>query len=358
MAKIFSKTTSSTRKSPEVVKQDRIIKRDLKNIEGKQVWRTILERYESIDFPKEEKPAWDYIRQYFAGSPMEVGNYPSNEGNIPIYAPLDVSNARTFPIVDMNPTALSEGDLRALVCDETQNIRERVESLHIWILKNHDNAASFIVEQLCKIDLPNEWCNNLVLAAEDLQLKDIDQRSILSARLKEIAIFLRQSEEVGIDTVLWSAIRCYNSLIPNIEITSLLSFLDTSCIIDTRIVALQCIANRFDLSPLTEGDLFGHLSNRINEIAQKFLDPDVFAAGEEAAILEAAIHALAAIGDVRLLNLLKCACMLDKPWLIRQILLDLRRTLEAWKQNGKTTNQAYIQLQEGVNLLMHPLEKS
>ena len=147
--------------------------------------------------------------------------------------------------------------------------------------------------------------------------------------------------------------RRHTSLIATEEVPGLLEFLNVSSQVDTRLITLLCIVQKFALSPPppTEQALLVPLCERIAQIANKFLDPDVFSPGENAAIVEAATHALSVMVNNYVGDLLYDICQLNIPWLVRQILHDLTSTLEAWSRSKIEKCQSFMQLQECIDTL-------
>jgi hypothetical protein len=70
--------------------------------------------------------------------------------------------------------------------------------------------------------------------------------------------------------------------------------------------------------------------------AEKFLDPDVFAGGENALIAQSAVCALAAIGDDRFPETIQRVKHLHRGWLNRQLRIRLSRLLATWREDAAT----------------------
>ena len=156
-----------------------------------------------------------------------------------------------------------------------------------------------------------------------------------TARLLEIAAGRRASQNAGSEQVVWSALRRAGTLLPRADLDKLRPFLEAGPAIDTRLVALQAVFHVFEAAAPGDCNAAPELiRNRIFTIAKKFLDPDVFLGGENAAIAENAILALAGVADHRLgIALAECKS-LGRPWLMNRLRVTLDDLLRSWKMNN------------------------
>ena len=246
------------------------------------------------------------------------------------------------------PRRLSDTELWSRVRDAGCSVAERTDALYECVSREPERAASFIVGELSREDIASDWCNELVLTAEDVQFHEPDQRWKLAQRLLELARSMRHDADAETEPVIRSAIRCYASLIPPTEAATLQEFLEAGTYTGTRLVALRSIANHFEPGPPADKAPLGPLSERIAELAEKLLDPDVFVAGEKAAIAQNAIHALACIGDPRVQELLVRVRQLRRQWLVRQIRLKLERTLRSWERGPLGAHPAMALLRSHI----------
>jgi hypothetical protein len=207
-------------------------------------------------------------------------------------------------------------------------------------------AAEFLVGELARPELPDEWKYALVFAAEDLCFPDPALQKVVRDRLLLIAESAGVSGKAGSDRVVWSALRRAASLCEPAEANLLVPFLEQRGPVDTRAVVLLCVCRMFGSAPPSGTDL-SVLQNRIAEYAQKFLDPDVFSGGENASIALNAVCALAATGDARLRQNLARAMKVRRRWLNRQLRLRFSELLDAWKAaNPTATSDPSYQLLE------------
>jgi hypothetical protein len=191
-------------------------------------------------------------------------------------------------------------------------------------------VAEFVMDELSREDLAEEWRDALVFLAEDIHLpKPLRQR--MGDRLLAIAASLRSSAKLGVERVVWSALRRASSLLPEDQAGRFLPFLDCPSLVDTRSVALRCIERMFKPAPPVEGHPLPSLSERVAEFAFKFLDPDVFAGGENALIAQNAVCALAALGDPRLGDVIGRVNQLRRSWMNRQVHTRLEQLLGSWR---------------------------
>ncbi|HWG47718.1 MAG TPA: hypothetical protein VN688_33445 [Gemmataceae bacterium] len=192
------------------------------------------------------------------------------------------------------------------------------------------DAAVYLAQQIIRPGLPPAWRDLVVFALEAMHLPP-DLHSQVAGRLMMIAAELRSQPE-GKDKVVWSALRRSSSLLPPEKAESLLQFLNSGGSVDTRSVALQCIVRVFELSPPQTVPLT--LADRVHAFAVKFLDVDVFAAGEPSLIARNSIAALASTGDPRLQDVIGRVAALARPWLTRRVQQQLAKLRWSWHDRG------------------------
>jgi hypothetical protein len=220
-------------------------------------------------------------------------------------------------------------------------IDDRIASLNACIAESPLRVAAFIVSELKKPSISGiMWRNHLVLAAESMQFVTQGMREELADRLLAIARELRHSRQAFDASTVWSALRTYASLIPRDRVVSLLEFLNGQGTVDTRLVALQCVARMFEPAPPEPGHAPSVLADCVYIFAEKMTDPLVITPGEVAAIALNAICALAAIRDPRLPDTLARVVKLKKPWFERQVRQRLHLLAVGWQTCGAGAQQA------------------
>ncbi len=208
---------------------------------------------------------------------------------------------------------------------------DRVRALQECLLADNSRAADLIVDELYRENVRNEWRDAIVYAAENVHFKAPEQQSRVRSRLRELAIELREVSQAGTEHVVWSAMRRFSSLMPSEEANDLVEFLDRKGVVDTRMVALQCVARVFHAGPPSDTAAFEPLVRRVGEYAEKFLDPDVFAGGENSSIARNAVLALAALGSPKLQDGAARVNALGRRWLSFQVRRQLQELLDSWK---------------------------
>jgi hypothetical protein len=218
--------------------------------------------------------------------------------------------------------------------DDGANMDERVGALREWMGRDLQAASTLIAEELCRPGLAGGWRDALVFAAENAFFSTPEQQANVCARLRQLALELRESPAAGTEHVVWSAMRRFSSLLPAEQVDSLVEFLERRGAVDTRMVALQCIARVFEKEPPSDSLDRDALMRRVAEYADKFLDPDIFAGGENSAIARNAVAALAALGSAKLEGCIQRAEAIGKRWFTARLKGDLLRILEAWSISG------------------------
>ena len=191
------------------------------------------------------------------------------------------------------------------------------------------DALSYLVDELGRTDIPPEWRDATVFAAEDLHFPP-ELRAAAADRLLAIASALRSESEVQ-DKVVWSALRRGASLLTQVQVERLLPFMQGGRV-DTRAVALQAVTRLFESQP-PESPI-PSVADRTYEFTTKLLDPDVFAAGEPSLIARFAVSALAVLGDPRLQQALDQVKALNRGFLIRRLHQELLRIRNGWLDRG------------------------
>ncbi len=276
----------------------------------------------------------------YGGLPDEEGNYPVSgtdstgramAGKLKYEDSQAIDEAR--PELAKSTTTV-ERACSDIARDSTASTTDRIAALGEWMATHDDDVSAFIIAELCRMDLAEDWRNALVYAAENATFKKPEDQARVCSRLRELALELRETTKTGTEHVVWSAIRRLSSLIPSEDANGLLAFLDRKGRVDTRMVALQCVARVFQNGPPSGRNAVEPLERRVAEYAEKFLDPDVFESGENSSIARNAVLALAALGSPRLEGCMSRVDALGKRWLSRRIRHQLQELLDSWKAHG------------------------
>jgi hypothetical protein len=192
------------------------------------------------------------------------------------------------------------------------------------------DAAAYLAGELGRVGIQPQWRDAAVFAAEDTHFPPALREGVGEALLN-IASALRNQPDAP-EKVVWSALRRGASLLPTTTVDRLLAFLAPGSTVDTRSVALQCIARMYEAEPPTAVPVA--VADRAHRFAERFLDPDVFTPGEPSLIARNAVSALAALGDPRLGGALAAVLSLGRPWLVRRVKDELNRVYHGWRDRG------------------------
>ena len=228
-------------------------------------------------------------------------------------------------------TTTAPEDCWSQVGDSELPPSDRVQALQECLVADNSRAVDIIVDELCRDDVSDEWRNAIIFAAENVYFEHPAQQAKVRSRLRELALELREISQAGTDHVVWSAMRRFSSLMPPEEANDLVEFLDRKGVVDTRMVALQCVARVFHAGPPSDIATLEPLTQRVAEYAQKFLDPDVFAGGENSSIARNAVLALASLGSPKLQDCAARVNALGRRWLSIQVPRQLEELLDSWK---------------------------
>jgi len=313
--------------------------------------RKFTQTREGAYFSDEENPG-KYVVDVLTASGIERF---SNATRTPDYQSCPVGAvppAERLPLEEPTPPAVpaTPEDCWSQACNGELPPSDRVRALQECLLEDNTRAVGIIVDELCLDDVPDEWRNAIVFAAENVHFKAPGQQSRVCSRLRELALELREVSQAGTEHVVWSAMRRFSSLMPTEEANDLIEFLDRKGVVDTRMVALQSIARMFQAAPPSDAAAFEPLVRRVAEYAEKFLDPDVFAGGENSSIARNAVFALAALGSPKLQECAARVNALGRRWLSFQIQRQLQELLDSWKNQdpGSEDSPAFEVVERAV----------
>jgi hypothetical protein len=224
-------------------------------------------------------------------------------------------------------------DLYVVASDIECAIDVRASALRELYGNKDARATRYAISQLNELPIHDEWLKTIVFFIEEMVLPlSVTDLERIGYRLLDIASELHKSSKVGVDRVIWSALRRAATLVPA-DPSLFAGFLTRAGAIDARSVALTSIERLYDGSPPSQPVLVS-VADRINDLCKKFLDRDVFARGENALIAQCAIGALAAIGDRRLVGRVEDVLLLNRKWMKSNIHMRLKGILERWIKNG------------------------
>jgi len=241
-------------------------------------------------------------------------------------------------------------DCWSRIRDQGSDMRVRIEALKECVSVDADSVSSYVVQEVSREDIDDRWRNALIFATEDLQFRGSAERQTLKQRLLGFASRLRKSVLLDDEQAVWSAMRSAASLMSFPEVEQFLPLLASPEPVDTRLVALQCIVRMAESAgPATDHRPSVGLLDRITELGRKFLDPDLLIPGDNAAIAQNAIHALAVLGGPASQALVKQVKALDKPWLTRQLRSKFQGTVDAWDdRSGSSTDRPKLSALQGL----------
>lgn len=244
-------------------------------------------------------------------------------------------------------------DCERVARDRQENTEHRADALRGWMQIDQHAASAFVVDELCRVDLPSDWRNTLVFAAEDGCFPTSVLQQQVCEALRRIALELRTSSQPGIDRVVWSALRRFASLIEPRSVDQLRDFLSPGGYVDTRLLALQSVVHVFERRPPEAAEPLTGLADRTFDIAKKLFDPDVFTSGETSAIATQAVLVLCVLGDHRALECVQLAKAMGRRWVIRKLRGQLEEIQCAWADEDASvqSHASYTLVQEVLSHL-------
>ena len=250
---------------------------------------------------------------------------------------------------------LIQRDEDIVLRDDRINPIRRLEALgRLLNSPRQEESIAYLVSELGHSTVQSEWRDALVFSAEDLHFPP-RLRETVADRLLSIASTLRTESE-GREKVVWSALRRGASLLAPQEAERILPFLEKG-LVDTRAVALQAISRLFEPRPPDSTPI--SVANRVHQFAAKFLDPDVFTAGEPSLIARNAVAALASVADPRLQSVLENVVTLKRGFLTRRVVQELSRIRSGWlDREASHDHPALKNIEAGLARLSAPSRPS
>jgi hypothetical protein len=227
-------------------------------------------------------------------------------------------------------------DLRQRLFGSLYNKSERNLALMELASLDDECLPPFIIAELRRPVIDEDWKAQLVLAAEQIQFTNASDRDFLKMRLRDIASGLQKARDPKFEPMVWSAIRCLASMLSPNEVVTLTNFLRVPNGIETRQVALQAVQNIFANMPPPSNLSLETLADRVFYLASEGLNAEQFSPGKPAALVLNALLALAALGDTRLAGCVSRVAALKKDWFSRQLRTGLEKIGDRWKTGGHT----------------------
>jgi hypothetical protein len=178
----------------------------------------------------------------------------------------------------------------------------------------------------------------LVLASDEIDSTDGEERARLREALFRIALEIRDSKDESREPVLWAAIRRFASLVPVGEAHRLLEFTREGCSTRTQQTVMQGFQEIFTHASPKELATCRGLGLPISKVMGGLKIP----AGPDAETTLAlnAYHALAALGDERLTGWTETIVRSRQRWLINVALRRLKQVLESRDSAGLEHRQS------------------
>jgi hypothetical protein len=239
----------------------------------------------------------------------------------------------------MEKMVFSQDELLLHLKKDSSTIETRLKVFDVFLMEYKNSALKYVVDELQLAQANQEWLINLVFIAEENDFPS-ELKPNLKLALLQIAKLFHESNKPRVKFPLFSAVRQIASLIEPEEVCLLLPFLKNG-VIDARSVVLKSLEYVFFLAPPVDFKMVASIADRVDEIVKKFLDPDVFSAGENALLAINSLSCQATIGDTRLHENLIAAKQLDRQWLNYQFQNKFNDLLLSWKSRDINSEISY-----------------
>ncbi len=246
------------------------------------------------------------------------------------------TNSRPFPQSQVAPA-------RFVFLNEKLPVIQRATALMDLVHSDSALATDHILELLRSTTMDEKWIPYVVYAAEELRFANPTDQDLVWKRLLNIAFEFRNRNEAAFERVVFSAIRRVASLLPEDQASELLPLLENTGSVDTRLVGLHAIKTVFSVFP-SKDNCNRLLANRVNELAIKFIDRDVLIPGENTAIAEASVVALACLKSDQLKPRLEQVARLRLGWFSKILRRSLTQVADQWDQSAAIAKQSIHEL--------------
>lgn len=192
-------------------------------------------------------------------------------------------------------------------------------------------AGEKLIRELEKRSVHDPLFQELVIKSEYMQFTE-SQEEYLAPCLIGTILNLRKTCARGPE-VVWSAMRTYASVASPNELDTLCLFLDMSTVVesrtavDTLLVSLKCIRNRFEAIPPQATDCFGKIAKVVAATADAYFHKYVVPVGRNSTIAHCSLMALLFLGSTSAERVSKVAAAASPKWLKDQIALEIDSVL-------------------------------
>ena len=239
------------------------------------------------------------------------------------------------PLANLLSSTVAEEQTSSQLWDELLGaetpVDRKAEALALLIAEGSEQVAAFVVSELGKTAIQPDWLDKLIFATEQIEFRDPSTRATLKERLQHHATLLLQSGRLRSENALWAAMRRYASLIEESEIQALQPFLEGKASLATRQATLQAIHAIFQQSPPSDPAGLRALADRVDQIAVKYVDPELLVSPENTSLALNAVVALSALGSRGAISFAARMRETGNRWLMRRGAQALDGLLAAWR---------------------------
>jgi hypothetical protein len=232
----------------------------------------------------------------------------------------------------------SEAELRACVISHSATA-DRIIALEELQTIDAGGLDALVIQVLNEAATEPEFRRFVTHFAQSLDSRDPGRRKELANLLFREAIALRDSPDVHSESPLWAAIRTFAALTGLRGMTMLREFLRKSDTRTTVQVALQSIQAILELTPPGGDDKTHALSERVQELATKYLDLDIINSAPNVVFAEAAYCAAVLLGVSQSVSLTHQLLGLGQVRMARRSLQVIAGACEARARTGVAVGQ-------------------
>jgi hypothetical protein len=171
--------------------------------------------------------------------------------------------------------------LRAALKSPLTPKAQRSIALAEIVERGDSSLARYIADTLASETVDREWAGELVFAADRLREVDDDARPALAEAVKKQALQLREDPDASAAPVLWAALRTAARQVRSVDAAFFAAFLQGGDSTLTRQAALQALQTVFARDGGTPAE---PVAERLEELCQKYLDPDFLTNGANRAL--------------------------------------------------------------------------
>lgn len=229
-----------------------------------------------------------------------------------------------------------------VIRDSKAVLADRINVLWERLYDDEDRVREFVASELANNN-DIELRDAIAIFAEHVQFASESSRSAVVDRLLTIAKEHAFGPAAGNVEIFNSAIRTVASMIEADRLEEFLPFLEPPVKFDTHHITFHALIRILEIDGPTESHR--RLSDRVHVLTTLYLNRELILPGSQSARAQAAVTALAALGDNRIVETVRRVAALEIPRFSRRIKKRLKILRGQWAETVARDTPGYLNLQ-------------